>query len=266
MFFSWLRNRRRRRLLREPFPHEWRGHLSRHVRHYQHLSSEQRDLLEGFVRVVLAEKEWVGGSGFQLTDEMKVVIAGYAAVMTLGLPEPYYFDRLMTIIIYPAQYIPHRSQFDQTPIFGPESPRLGESWHRGPLVLSWEEIVSTEQMRPGNNLVIHEFAHQVDGLDGDMDGTPPLVGRERERTWYRVTEEEFERLVHDARNGHATLLDTYGASNQAEFFAVATECFFERPRAMRERHPDLYHVLADFYCQDTASWLPDATESRESVA
>jgi Mlc titration factor MtfA (ptsG expression regulator) len=251
--------RRRQRLLSGPFADERRRILRERVRHYQYLDARQRERLEGFVQVLVAEKDWVGGSGFELTDEMKVTIAGYAAVMTLGLDEPYYFDRLKTIIVYPAGYVPHASRFDQYQVSGPQSPRLGEAWHRGPVVLSWAQIVDPKKMRPGSNLVIHEFAHHVDGLDGDLDGSPPIVDRRQGRTWYRVSEEEFERLRREAQQGEATLLDHYGASNRAEFFAVASECFFERPRAMRDRHAELYRVLADFYCQDTAAWLPDAT-------
>jgi MtfA peptidase len=258
MVFSWIRSRRRQRLLRHPFPDEWRTVLEVDVRHFQYLMQEKRERLERFVQVVVAEKDWVGGSGFALTNSMKVVIAGYAGVMTLGLREPYFFDRLQTIIVYPNVFVPRRSRFDlhANSLFG--GPRLGESWHRGPVILAWSEIVNTERSRPGNNLVIHEFSHHVDGLDGDVDGTPPMIDGERARTWYRVTEQEYERLRQDATRGEATLLDRYGASSRAEFFAVASECFFERPRAMRERHPELYRVLADFYCQDLAAWLPDA--------
>lgn len=257
--FSWIRTRRRQQVLKEPFSDQWRSILAEHVRHFQYLNDEHRHRLEGFVQVMLAEKDWVGGSGFELSDVIKVTIAGYAGVMTLGLSEPYYFDRLMTIIVYPNAYVPHSSRFDQYQSAIPSGPRLGEAWHRGPIVLSWAEIVATEKRRPGNNLVIHEFAHHVDGLDGTVDGTPPIVGREQERTWYRVTEEEFERLTNDASRGEATLLDRYGASNRAEFFAVASECFFERPSALRDRHRELYQVLSDLYCQDVATWLPDAT-------
>ena len=264
MVLSWLRTRRRDRILRSPFPHEWRRILEQNVRHVPYLNAAQRERLEGFVQVSLAEKEWVGGGGFPLNDEIRVTVAGYAAVMTLGLAEPYYFDRLLTIIVYPGAYQPHASAFDQYGGISHLEPRLGESLHGGPVVLSWAEIVSGNRSRPGNNLVIHEFAHHVDGLNGDMDGTPPIVGREQERTWYRVTADEFERLASEARRGEATLLDCYGASNRAEFFAVASECFFERPRAMRERHPALYQVLADFYCQDVAEWLPDATRTHAS--
>lgn len=257
MVFSWIRSRRRRQLLQEPIAEEWRSVLLRRVRHYQYLDAAKREWLEGVVRVLVAEKDWVGGGGIELTYEMKVTVAGYAGVMTLGLPEPYYFDRLMTIIVYPGTYQPRASRFEQRSSTFPEGPRLGEAWHRGPVIVSWAEIVG-QKKRPGNNLVIHEFSHHVDGLDGGVDGTPPMIDGQRARTWYRVTEAEFERLRDEAKRGEATLLDRYGASNRAEFFAVASECFFERPRAMRERHPELYRVLADFYCQDVAAWLPDA--------
>jgi MtfA peptidase len=258
MVFPWIHTRRRQRLLSEPLSHERRATLQERVRHYRYLDDRRRERLEGFVQVVVAEKDWVGGGGFELTDEMKVTIAGYAGVMTLGLDEPYYFDRLKTIIVYPAGYVPHASRFDQYQELGSQSPRLGEAWHRGPVVLSWAQIADPKKLRPGSNLVIHEFAHHVDGLDGDVDGSPPIADRQQGRAWYRVTEEEFERLRREAQQGEATLLDRYGASDRAEFFAVASECFFERPRAMRDRHAELYHVLAEFYCQDTAAWLPDA--------
>ena len=258
MVFSWLLERRRRRWLAEPFPEDRREVLRESVRHYQYLNEAQRERLEGFVQVVVAEKDWVGGSGFHLTDEMKVTIAGYAGVMTIGLSEPYYFDRLQTIIVYAGGYVAHRSKFDVQPLFEPADERLGEAGHRGPVVLSWAEIAGNKRRRPGDNLVFHEFAHHVDGLAGDIDGVPPMTNWKQERTWYHVTEQEFDRLVRDARRGEATLLDQYGATNRAEFFAVASECFFERPHAMREQHPELYKVLAEFYCQDVAQWLPDA--------
>jgi Mlc titration factor MtfA (ptsG expression regulator) len=129
----------------------------------------------------------------------------------------------------------------------------------GPIKLSWREVVARKRLLPSNNLVVHEFAHHIDGLDGEMDGMPAVGGRAKRRTWRQVIDEEFARLRSEASQGQETLLDRYGASNRAEFFAVASECFFECPRAMRERHANLYRVLADFYCQDIAAWLPDAT-------
>jgi tetratricopeptide (TPR) repeat protein len=133
----------------------------------------------------------------------------------------------------------------------------GIAWHRGPVVLSWRQVRrDLTGQSPGHNLVLHEFAHHLDGLCGDMDGAPPLGDAERERRWYAVTEAEFLRLIGNARRDEATLLDHYGASNRAEFFAVATECFFELPHELRERHRELYDTLADFYRQSPAEWLP----------
>ncbi|HEY2762105.1 MAG TPA: M90 family metallopeptidase, partial [Pirellulales bacterium] len=251
----WNRTRRRQELLAESFSETSRATLRQHVRHYSFLSDAQRRRLEDFVKILVAEKDWVGGSGFQLTEAMKVTISGYAGIMTIGLEEPYYFDRLMTIIVYPGAYMPH-SRFEQHMPLGASDPRLGESWQHGPIVLSWSEIVGDEKRRPGNNLVIHEFAHHVDSLDGDVDGSPPLVNRQQGREWYRVSEAEFARLRSEAASGQATLLDRYGAKNRAEFFAVASECFFERPHALSQRHPELYQVLAAIYRQDLTSWLP----------
>ena len=152
-----------------------------------------------------------------------------------------------------------QSRFEQRmPLGASRDPRLGEAWQHGPIVLSWAEIVGDEKRRPGNNLVIHEFAHHIDSLDGDVDGSPPLVNRQQGRDWYRVSEAEFARLRGDAASGQATLLDRYGATNRAEFFAVASECYFERPHSLRKRHPDLYQALVTIYRQDLASWLPDA--------
>jgi MtfA peptidase len=259
MPFSWLRTRRRNRLTSQPFPHEWRDVLTSHVRHYQYLSSELRDRLEDFIQVLIAEKDWAATRDFQLTDEMKVAIAGYAGIMTLGLPEPYYFDRLKTIIINDTPYQPAGVE-QRGYLAGRPDPRYGESHQFGPIKLSWRAIAGRHRLPPGNNLVIHEFAHHIDGLDGAMDGTPAIGNREKRRAWHNIIEQEFTRLRTEAIHHQATLLDYYGASNRAEFFAVASECFFERPRAMRDRHHDLYQILADFYCQDVAAWLPDVIE------
>ena len=125
--------------------------------------------------------------------------------------------------------------------------------------MSWKFVLQAgRNAANGGNVVLHEFAHHLDGLDGDIDGTPPLAGPEQEKTWYRVTAAEYRRLLGSARRHEVTLLDHYGATSKAEFFAVATECFFERPQAMRRQHGELYSVLRDFYRQDPAEWLPDA--------
>ena len=252
MFFSWLRNRRRRALLAEPFPRPWLEWLSANVRHYGYLDPPRRAVVQEVVRVLVAEKYWTGGGRFAVTDEMKVTVAAQAALLVLGLDEPYYFDGVQSIILYPGRYV-HPQRWNSRGVI------LGEAWYRGPIVLSWKDVLAAgRNASHGRNLVLHEFAHHLDGLDGEIDGTPPLESREQLQTWYRVTEAEYLRLLGQARRDEVSLLDHYGASNRAEFFAVATECFFERPHAMRQEHGELYAVLQDFYRQDPAQWLPDA--------
>ncbi len=256
MILSWFRNRRRRRILAEHFLADWQRLLERRLRHYRHLPLEQQRRLHQIVQVMVVEKEWAAASGLEITVEMKVTIAGEAAVMVSGHEPPYFFDRLHTLVIHPGtvRFSPHQAARNQNL---PAGDFDGIAWHRGPVVLSWTRL-RRELMgqSPGHNVVLHEFAHHLDGLCGEMDGAPPLGDAKREQQWYAVTEAEFFRLVGNARRDEATLLDHYGASNRAEFFAVATECFFELPHELRERHRELYDTLADFYHQSPAEWLP----------
>jgi Mlc titration factor MtfA (ptsG expression regulator)/Tfp pilus assembly protein PilF len=260
MVFSWFTKQRRNRLLAEPVPPAWQEYLTKNVRHYEHLTAQEQLRVCQIAQILFAEKDWVGGAGFEVTVEIKVTVAGQAAVLALGLEEPYYFDAAQTIIVYPGPYR-HPAMFrNRNGIVRDGTPVSGESWYRGPIVLSWSEVLAGgRNQNDGHNVVFHEFAHYVDALDGEVDGTPPLVGREQQRTWFRVTEAEYLRLVGKARRDEVSLLDHYGATNRAEFFAVATECFFELPSALLRQHRDLYHVLSSFYRQDPSRWLPDAT-------
>lgn len=259
MFFSWRKARRRKELLAEPFPSVWQEHLVNNVRHYTCLDVSKQAIVQAVVRVVVAEKDWSGGEHFQITDEMKVTIAGQASLLVLGLEEPYFFDRVHSIILHPGPYVRPRSlrrllNSSRRTVYS------GEAWYHSPIVLSWQDVLRAgHDASDGGNVVLHEFAHYLDGLDGDFNGTPPLADREQERNWYRVTEAEYRRLVGATRRREVTLLDHYGATNKAEFFAVATECFFERPHAMQQQYSELYAVLRAFYRQDPAQWMPDAT-------
>ena len=258
MIFSWLRNRRRRKLLATPFPPEWLPFLKRNVAHYRHLSPAEQAQLRDELRVFVAEKNWEGCGGLTVTDEMKVTIAAQACLLTLGLEgDP--FRSVLSILIYPASYaVPEERWHSGWSIQG-ESARLGESWYRGPVILSWAEI-EDDAKNPGygNNLIWHEFAHQIDMLDRSVNGTPPLETRAARQEWHDVMTAEFEQLQRDAHNGRATVLDTYGAESEAEFFAVATECFFDAPVELREEHPRLYELLAGYYRQDPAQRISQA--------
>ena len=164
---------------------------------------------------------------------------------------------MQSIIVYPGAFSdsPRRERYS---IFGHRRVLIGQAWYHSPIVLSWRDVLRCGRNESqGSNVVLHEFAHHLDGLDGDVDGSPPLTGQKLQE-WYRVAEAEYRRLVGNALRGEATILNYYGATNLVEFFAVATECFFERPQAMCRQHGELYAILRDFYRQDPAAWLPDA--------
>lgn len=237
-----------------PFPAEWLGYLRNNVSLYNHLSEGEQAKLREALRRFIAEKHWEGCGGLALTDEMKVTIAAQACLLALALPhDPY--GRVQSILVYPSGYRgPEESIRPGVPVTVGGTPRLGEAWYRGPVILSWDDV-RREGRHPGqgHNLVFHEFAHQLDMLDGAVDGTPPLETEEQYRRWREVMAAEFEQLRRASAQGRATLLDQYGAANEAEFFAVATECFFDRPVDLSQRHPRLYEVLRDYYHQDPAA-------------
>jgi MtfA peptidase len=244
--FGWLKRRRRGRLLARPFPANWLSYLRKNVPQYSLLSKAEQARLRERVQIFIAEKLWVGCGGLKIDDEMRVIIAAQACLLLLGIECEYHYDRLQSVLVYPGTYLhPQGMHFD-----GDHAVR-GEAWHRGPVVLSWNN--TRVKYASGGNLVFHEFAHHLDDLDGEMDGAPPLEPGE-ERRWTVVVEREYRRLQRDSAARRVTLLDEYGASSRAEFFAVATERFFETPIALAQRHPALYEVLRDFYRQDPARW------------
>jgi MtfA peptidase len=254
MLFYWLRQRRRRKLLAQPFPATWLSDLQGNVALYHVLSDEEQARLRDLLRVFIAEKDWVGCGGLEMTDEVRVTIAALACLLLLGI-EHDYFGRVQSILVYPGGYRAPRQEAvgDQVALEG-ESALLGEAHYRGPVILSWDEVLrDARHPGAGSNLVIHEFAHQLDMLDGAIDGTPPLRDRKQYRRWNRVMTAEYRQLIAEAEEGVPTLLDDYGTTNEAEFFAVATECFFDRPGALARQHPRLYALLRDYFRQDPAA-------------
>lgn len=265
MIFSFFRNRRRRHWLAQPEPVAWQDWLRKNVWQYGYLAAEQQAKVRRVVCILLHEKHWVGGADLQVTDEMRVTIAGQAALATLGFEKPYYFERLKTIIVYPGTFSGRPASSGDLILgeLGQPTPhndaRTGEAWQGGPIILSWQAVLREgRHARVGRNVVLHEFAHHMDGLDGTTDGAPPLTDYEFEKRWYRVTAAEYRKLIGFARRGEASLLDHYGATNRAEFFAVAVECFFTRPHELATEHADLFSVLVRLFGQDPRAWLPRA--------
>ncbi len=247
----FIREHRRRRVMERPFPGEWKEILAR-VPVLSRLSDSERGKLEDVTKVLLAEKHFEGAHGLAITDEMRVTISGQAALLILHRPHDYY-PRLVSIILYPGQYVAlHREETPIGVVVEGEQVRAGESWSRGAIVLSWEDVrADAAGIRPGRNVVLHEFAHQLDAENGDVDGVPVLPP-DRYPEWERVMSAEYARLRAAVEAGQSTFLNPYGATNPAEFFAVATEYFFTAPVRMREAVPDVYEQLRLFYRQDPA--------------
>ncbi len=254
VFKEPFRTRRRKRILAQPFPPEWESYLQQNVGLYNHLPEPLKKQVRDRVKVLLAEKTFEGAGGLVLTDEIKVTIAGHAAILLLNRPTSYY-PRLQTILVYPgAYYANYRSRFGGN--YAEERQvRLGESWGRGNVVLAWDHVKqASRDLHDGHNVVLHEFAHQLDQEDGASDGAPILDSSTSYVTWGRVLGLEYDKLRTDLRNNVESVMDYYGATDPAEFFAVATETFFEKPHAMRHKHPELYEALREYYRVDPETW------------
>jgi Mlc titration factor MtfA (ptsG expression regulator) len=254
---TWFRKRRRKKLLAKPFPAEWEAIIQRNVAHDRWLAPEERRRLRDLIRVFIAEKRWEGCGGLDLTDEIRVTIAAQACILVLELPHALYRN-VRSILVYPSTVVmpPRRPGAFEVPIqpVGGPLPVLGEAQLRGPVILVWDAVRRTgRHPESGHNVVYHEFAHKLDMLDGRADGTPPLHGRAEYQRWVRVCSREYLALRERSVLGKSGLLDAYGATNEAEFFAVATEQFFDQPVALRGRHPELYEVLQAFYRLDPAA-------------
>lgn len=230
---------RRWRLRHRPFPQAWRDHLRRHLACYDRMPEDWRDRYERMVQVFVAEKHWIPAAGMVITDEVKVVIAGSACRLVLRL-DLSYLDRLTEIVVYPYVYR-HKD--------GSKGAILGEAHRWGTVVLSWPAVLAgLANPCDGHDTAVHEFAHVLDRDAGSFNGTPFLREREDYGPWARVMVAHFERLRAGAID--PALLRSYGATNAAEFFAVATEAFFERPASLQQEMPELYDVLRRFYGGD----------------
>jgi MtfA peptidase len=254
--FHWLRDHRRAETRKRPFPPEWETFLRTNVAHYCLLDDAEGAELRAMIQVFLEEKHWEGCGGLDLTDEIRVTIAAGACLLQLGLPHDYYHN-VESILVYPSTVVPperHPGIFEivAAPI-APPVPVLGQAFARGPVILVWDAVLhGARHPEQGHNVVYHEFAHKLDMLDGAADGTPILADRAQFAEWVAVCSQEFLRLRSLAEKGHKTFLDAYGATDEAEFFAVATEEFFDRPLALQKHVPDLYRVLSSYYRQDPA--------------
>ncbi len=251
-----LKATRRSRLKDQPFPWHWAAILERNLPIYKRLPVALRKRLHGHINVFLAEKQFIGCGGLLLTDEIKLTIAAVACLLLLNERGEYY-PKLSSILVYPSAY----RVTETFPVGGyvvqeRKVVRIGESWALDQVVLSWEDIKrDATNWEDGHNVVLHEFAHQLDQEDGRADGVPILERRSDYLAWARVFEKEDQRLLRDVERGHKTVMARYGATDPAEFFAVATETFFEKPLLLKGKHPELDRELKRYYKLEPLEWM-----------
>lgn len=264
MILGLLTQRRRRKLRAQPFPKDWLATIERDVPFFSRLSTRDQSELLGHIQVFITEKRFEGCAGLEVTDEMRVIIAAQACLLLLHRKTDY-FPLLLIILVYPSGYIAEENYHLEGPVWQEgNAPRLGETGRQmGTMVLAWDAAKSgASDPSDGKNLVLHEFAHQLDFENHATDGAPALATREEQSSWQQVMQSEFRLLRAADETGIPTLLDTYGATNPAEFFAVSTEAFFERPWLLRARHPRLYAELQNYFRQDPTDYSAERMASQ----
>ena len=251
MLFRWLNRRRRRRIAAEPIPPEWDAILDA-IPHVPILAGARRRELADAVKIFVAEKQFFGAKDLEVTEAMRVTVAGLASLMTLGMPE-FFFDHVSSIILHRSIIrAPKKVSIGVEAMIEDEIEELGDATLHGPVRLMWPQI--EEDMREpwcGRNLVFHEFAHQLDMMNGSADGVP-ILPRDLRKPWQSIMLAEYDKLMKATRRRRRTLIDPYGATGPEEFFAVASETFFDAPLDLRIEHPELYAIFVRYYGQDPA--------------
>ncbi len=249
-----LQRSRRNNLFLKPLPPDWIQILENNVSIYSLLPQNLRKELHGRINIFLDEKEFIGCAGLQISNEIRITIAGNACILLLKRDKRC-FPRFTTILIYPDTYVSREVKSDGLVVVHEESVRAGESWYRGPVVLSWADVMrGSLNNSDGHNVVLHEFAHKLDEENEIMNGLPVLRDSSHYAEWAEVLSKEFDSLLIRVDRGTNSVIDAYGAVSPSEFFAVATESFFEKPLLMKNKLPDLYQQFRRFYNLDPAAW------------
>ncbi|CCG94535.1 MULTISPECIES: zinc-dependent peptidase [Marinobacter] len=245
-YLFFYRNWRRRRELQQPFPALWRHHLQENVPLYNRLSDSHKTRLENLVQLFISEKEFYECAGFEIDDRVRVTIAGHACLLLLERGF-YEYDDVKSILVYPDIYRVQDTESDGLVVSTSDETRAGEAWSHGRVILAWSQCEQAIANPHGpHNVILHEFAHQLDYLDGTADGAPPLSGDEAAR-WQETMTEAWDHLQHRLEHHHKPWLDPYGATEPAEFFAVLTEAFYQQPQHLKREQPDVYAALCRFY-------------------
>lgn len=261
-----LIRRRRRRLLAAPTQPDWHDWIVAHVPLYVHLPGDLKERVLGLTRVFLREKRFVGCNGLEVTDEMRVVIAFQATLLVAnrpGTPEQNLYDELVSVLVYPAAFLVDETHHHHGLVTTGRRALSGQAWEARRIILSWDDI---QHPHDAGNVVLHEFAHYLDMENDSMDGAPALRNAPAYARWSQAFWDEYHRLHADLQAGRPTLLDPYAATEPAEFFAVVTEVFFERPVDLLQQHPGLYEQLRSYYQLDPAGWQPGKGQSTSSLS
>ena len=243
-----------RYLRNKPFPSQWRSILMANLPIYTALNEADKDKLCKLINVFIASKRFVGCGGQEITDEIRVTISAEACLLLLRQGWSVY-PKLYSVLVYPSSFIVERDQQREDGTVAMQQDHLlGESWSNGKVILSWDDVLTgVSNFNDGHNVVLHEFAHQLDTASGAANGAPPLR-RNSYASWATVLTKEFKQLKWRRIKRHKSVMAKYGATNPAEFFAVATETFFEKPRQLYKKHPQLFEELERYYGVDPRDW------------
>jgi Mlc titration factor MtfA (ptsG expression regulator) len=254
MLPSW----RLRRALARPLPAASLAIIARNVPIYQRMAPPLQQQLLRLVQQFLHQKKFVGCDGLEVSEEMRLTIAAQACLLLLNRPSKVY-PALRTILVYPGAFLVPRREIDAAGVVTEtRQDLLGESWGDGRVVLSWDHVRrGAADWHDGQNVVLHEFAHQLDSESGSTNGAPYLGSQASYRSWSQVLSRDFAALRADAYLHQHSVIDHYGATSPAEFFAVATETFFEKPWQMAQRHPELFQEFTRYYRVDPRDWQDD---------
>jgi len=259
-FLYWLKNhlrhQKRLKIMEGDLSDKFKTIISKKIMLYKYLPEDLKEQLHKYVLVFLEEKTFEGCGGLEMNDEIRLTIAAQACFLLLNKGETTFYPELQSIVVYPSAYVVPEQTRNGVLNFNEPSVRLGESWTAGTVVLAWDDVEKgIKNFKSGHNVVIHEFSHQLDQEDGVADGAPILNDTGAYESWARVLSKDYAKLQKKSRKRQKTLMDTYGATDPAEFFAVATETFFEKGKKMRNKHPDLYEELKEYYRMDPANWF-----------
>jgi Mlc titration factor MtfA (ptsG expression regulator) len=259
---------RLKRALRQPMPAGFIAILMRNMPIYKNMPAPLQGQLHQLVKQFLHQKKFVGCEGLEIDDEVRVTIAGQACLLLLNRRTRVY-PGLHAVLVYPSAFLVPRKEIDAAGVVTEtRQDLLGESWGDGRVVLSWDHVRrGAQDWTDGQNVVLHEFAHQLDSESGSNNGAPYLGSRQNYRSWAAVLSRDFASLRADAMVRQQSVLDHYGATSPAEFFAVATETFFEKPYQLAERHPALFSEFEKYYRVDPRDWhaAPEASAAVDGV-